>query len=261
MTPADATPPSLGPWTVHPVPEGREIPVEVGPLTLRIAQESGEIRLALTRDADPGSEGEPEWTRWAPADWTGQVALTPLFPDRPVVVAPEDSFWLLAGAEARIYVRVPLWVRVEALGRARTTLLTAPTVESSDTWWGTVEEGELCYWLGTRARRRVTDDLLVHHLAICPLHLVNRSDDDLHVDKIALRVAYLSLFADGNRGIWADVTRVRYLGDAEGSRLEMSGEAPAEATGAELLAAPRERMARGFRARTFARLRSIQGWI
>ena len=261
MTPEDAAAPGLGPWTVHPVPDEGDVPVSVGPLTLRIAQESGEIRLALVRDTTAADGEAPGWIRWAPADWTGQVALIPVFPDRPVVVVPEDSFWLLAGAEARIYVRVPLWVRVEALGRTPTALLSVPTVESSDTWWGTVEEGELCYWLGTRARRRVTEDLLADHLAVCPLQLVNRSPDDLHVDKIAFRVAYLSLFAHEGRGIWADVTRVRYLGEAEGSRLEMSGEPPAEAPGAKLLAPPRERMARGFRARTFARLRSIQGWI
>ena len=52
--------------------------------------------------------------------------------------------------------------------------------------------------------------------------------DDLHVDRIALRVAHLSLYRDGDR-LWADTTRVRYLGEDAGSRIDMSGKAPEEA--------------------------------
>lgn len=263
MSPTDRTATRLGPWGVHRVPRDDEVAVRIGPLELRFTQEAGEVRMALRRDPRdrPASGEEVEWTRWAPADWTGEISLTPVFPDRPLIVAPEDAFWLLAGAEARVYVRVPLSVMVEALGTDRSALATVPTFVYSDTWWGTVEEGELCHWLGTHARRRITEDLYTHHMAICPLQLVNRSEEDLHVEKIALRVAYLSLYAHEGRAIWSDETRVRYAGDFEGSRLEMSGNAPGEAPGAELLAPPRERMARGFRARTFARLRSIHGWM
>lgn len=270
----DAT--TLGPWGVHRVSDEDQLSVRVGPVTFRFTQEAGEIRMTFRREGEgpetrearmeadgrgPGDESGSEWTRWAPADWTGDVSLSPVFPDRPLVVAPEEAFWLLAGAEARIYVRVPLHVKVEALGTDRSTLSTVATVAASDTWWGTVEEGELCYWMGTRARRWITEELYTFHMAICPLQLVNRAGHDLHVDKIALRVAYLSLFAHEGRAIWADETRVRYTGDAEGSRLEMSGTAPAEAPGAALLAPPHQPMARGFRARTFARLRSIHGWM
>jgi len=249
----------LGPWGVKRVPEGGQVTVEVGPLSLRLAQEAGEIRVAaLPEEVEP--DDEPDWIRWAPVTWDGELALTPTFPDRTLVVQPEDAFWLLAGAEARIYVRVPLWVRIETLGSHRTHLVSLPTVESSDTWWGTLEEGELCYWIQTTARRRMVSGW-AFHLAACPLQLVNRSDDDLNVDKIALRVEYLSLYADGDRAIWADETRVLYLGESEGSRLDVAGSPPAEAPEAKLLAPPRTRMARGLRARTFARLRSIQGWI
>lgn len=248
----------LGPWGVHEVPEGGEASVQLGPLTLRLAQEAGEIRISPRPDA--GDRDDTEWIRWAPADWGGGLALTPALPDRTLVIQPDDAFWLLAGAEARIYVSVPLWVRIEALGRHRTHLTSLPTVGASDTWWGTLEEGELCYWIRTTARRRVADKW-ASHVAVCPIQLVNRSDDDLNVDKIALRVEYLSLYADGGGAIWSDETRVLYTGESEGSRLEVAGSPPAETPRAELLSTPRRRIARGFKARTFARLKSIQGWI
>ena len=51
-------------------------------------------------------------------------------------------------------------------------------------------------------------------------------------------------------------------GQDAGSRIDMSGEAPEEAAGAERLAGPEDPRARGFTALTFARLRSsIEGWL
>jgi hypothetical protein len=250
---------TLGPWGSHDIVEGEDLELQFGSLALRLARESGEIRVAAAREEEDRDE-EPDWTRWAPADWEGELSLTPALPDRTVIVQPEDAFWLLAGAEARIYVRIPLCVRIDALGTQRTQLTTIPVVELSDTWWGTLEEGELCYWIRTAARRRVTSEQALH-LAICPLQLINHSDDDLHVDKIALRVEYLSLHADCEGAIWSSETRVRYLGESEGSRLEVSGDSPTEAPEAELMTPPRARMAKGLTARTFARLKSIQGWI
>lgn len=240
-------------WGIHPLSEGASCSIEIGPLAIRMRLTEGEVRARVHR---PGDETVPE-TRWAlgPID---SVEVSPLMPDRPLIVEPDEPFWLVAGAEARIYVRVPLRVHVEAVGGRRYTLLEEPTLVTSDTWWGTLEEGELCYWLPTRARRRWSDDLVEPHLVACPLRLVNRSEDDLHVDKVALRVAYLSIFRVGG-ALWSDETRVLYTGEAEGSRLEMAGRAPDEAPEATRVAHPVERMGRGFRARTFRRLREITG--
>lgn len=244
---------TMHPWGSHDVPDGGELDVEIGPLSLFLRRAQGELRARVERHGEPEDDGR--WTRWA-ADLE-RVSLTPTFADRALVVEPEDPFWLVQGSEARIYVRVPVWVRVEGHERDRAhSLLHLPSAVASDTWWGTLEEGELCYWLPTRARRVLDAGEVQPHLVICPLQLVNQSEGDLHVEKIALRVAYLSLYAHGG-GLWSDETRVVYIGDAEGSRLEMAGTPPPEAPSASLVTPPTRRMARGFRARTFRRLRSI----
>lgn len=243
-------------WGDHEVPEGSPHVLRLGPLRLHFTRVSDEIRLAWGRNDD-----EPEWTRWAPAAWDGRIRLSPVHPDRLVVVQPQDDFWLMRGARARIYLRVPLHVQVEALGSSAQSLLRVPTQVLSDTWWGTPEEGELGYWLDTRARREMHDDEFLEHLCVCPLQLENTSRDDLLVDRIALRVAHLSVFREGER-LWADETRVRYLGEDAGSRIEMAGRPPSEASGAERISPPAAPMVRGFTARTFARLRSsIGGWL
>ncbi len=128
----------------------------------------------------------------------------------------------------------------------------------SDTWFGTLTDGELCYWLPTQARRSVTPEIFEPYLAICPLQLENRSHGDLDVIKIALRVSHLSIFQDEGR-LWADGTRVRYRGDEEGSDIDMQRRAPDEAPGAELVMPPRTPVSRGLRTRTFARLKALSG--
>jgi hypothetical protein len=244
------------PWGTHTVPEDGELAFSIGPLNLEVCRVQGELRTRARRGDEAGDE---RWTRWAAPDLT-RVSLAPLFPDRPLVVEPEDPFWLPRGARARIYVRVPVWVALDAHGLQRHTVLRIATVVASDTWWGTLAEGELCYWLPTRARRELAPGETTSHMVVCPLQLVNRSSDDLPVDKIALRVAHLSLYGHED-ALWSDETHVTYTGDVEGSRIDMAGSAPPEAPGASLLSPPAHRIARGFRARTFRRLRSFTAFF
>lgn len=247
-------------WGEHRLEDGEGFTLRLGPLRLRFARQAGEIRIAHAYE--DAADEELEWTRWAPMPrWDGLLRLDPVHADRLVVVKPDQDFWLLREARARLYVRVPLHVRIDAVGPSTRTLLTVPTEVMSDTWWGTHEEGELGYWLDTRGRRALVQEDFEEHLCICPLALENPSRDDLHVDRIALRVAHLSVFGQGQK-LWADETRVRYLGVDDGSRIEMSGRPPEEAPDASLLAGPREPRARGFTAWTFARLRSsIEGLL
>lgn len=276
MTPPGDTP-LPAPWGRHPLPDDEPLALELGPLRLRARRRAGEVWLAhepgdWTRagragtgarpGAGPAGEaGSPEdWIRWPVREDDQEMELAPTLPPRPLVAEPEFPFRLLPRARARIFVRVPLWVRVSVpLEGERRQLTEVPTVTLSDTWWGTPTEGELCWWLSTTARREVTPEVFEPNVAVCPLALVNRSDDELPVEKIAVRVAHLTLFSDEGR-LWADGTRVRYRGAEEGSDLEFSGRPPEEASGAVRVADPREEPpSRGFHARTFARLKSLPG--
>jgi hypothetical protein len=246
-------------WGVHTVPDDRAKVLRFGPLEVHFTRQAGEVRLASRRE---GNDSALRWSRWAPSrNWDGRLELKPMLPDRPLVVRPEDEFRLMNDAEARIFVRVPLVVRVETPGPESRTLQDIPTVVLSDTWWGTPEEGELCYDLDTRARRAMQPDDFLEHACACPVQLVNGSRSDLLVSRIALRPAFLSVYRDRDR-LWSDLTTVRYRGEEEGSDLEVSGQPPREAREPVLMTPAAETMGRGFSARTFARLRSsLGGWI
>lgn len=255
-------------WGRHALEEGDDLEVALGPLHLRVRRASGEIRLAFWHEGEhpgfnrlaPGPAGD-RWIRWVPAPgWSGELALTPAFPARPVVVRPDNEFRLMEDAEARIYVRVPLELQVEATGVRSHTLLQVPTRVLSDTWWGSTESGELHYALDTQARRRVADHEFEEHLAVCPVQLKNHSPEDLTVSRISLQTEYLPLFQDGTR-LWGGTTSVRYRGADEESDLRVADGPPEEAPEAVRIRPPRQAMGRGFSARTFARqLRSSLGW-
>jgi hypothetical protein len=261
------------PWGEVPLDTGRAVGRRMGPRELWVDVVHGEIRLA-DRKVAPGSDGPPvepdAWSRWAlpaiPKDaGAGAIPrstlhLRPSFPDRAIIVQPEVPFSLVPRAEARIFVRIPLTIRIELDlpdSPAPVLLKTLPTLELSDTWWGGFVDGELCYWLHTTARRAAGPELLEPHLVICPLHLVNQSRSDLKVEKLCFRVEHLSLYADRN-GFWADESRVRYQGDTEGSHIDMTGRPPEEALSPRRILAP-PTAARGIRALTFKGLMGRPG--
>lgn len=265
----DSDPGLRRPWGAHQLPDNDEIlEVRIGPLSLWARGREDEVWLAhaageWTPHGEPPAREPPSeeegWTRWpigAPGDG---IRLSPALPPRPLVVKPELSFRLLPGASARVFVRAPLWARVTVSAADRRQLTEVPTVNLSDTWWGEFVDGELGYWLPTSARRSVGPESFAPHRAVCPLDLSNRSSDELEVERVALRVGHLSIFS-GDRGFWADVTRVSFQGGEEGSDVHVTGRAPEEAgSGAVRVAAPREPVSRGFRAWTFSRLRAVSG--
>jgi hypothetical protein len=252
--------PAGSPWGNHTIPEGEEISLSFGPMESAFRREGDELWIRTSvGDAPEAAPEGADWARWAlPPGDGGRLHLAPALPDRLVVVKPQVSFQLIPGASARVYVRVPVHVVVRHGGADGSLLTEFPSMRMSDTWWGDLEDGALGYWLSTHARRALTPDLVEPHLAICTLNLSNRSRETLPVEKIALRVSHLSIFASGE-GLWCDEVQVTWSG-GEDSAIEMSGEVPVEAPGARLLVPPRHPVDRGFRARTFARIRGLPGF-
>lgn len=264
-------------WGVVPIDSGSEVEHSLGALRLRLRRRADELwihaahddevepsasssaRVAQEEEVEPGSADAESWIRWAlPAG--REVELRASLPDRPVVVSPEQPFFLPPAGRARVFVRIPLFVRVQ-LPRGDgggETLEKFPTVVLSDTWWGTFTEGEVAYWLGTHARREMGPSLHEPHLAICPFVLINDSEQALPVERFAVRVAYLTLFGHGP-AVWTDEVQVRYRGADEGSEIRYTGRIPADAGDVERMAASRESAPRGLHARTFGRLRARVG--
>jgi len=246
---------SLEPFGPLSLAEGDRTTISLGELQLEVVRRPEEVQLrSWMNDEEPQ---EDDWVRWAVGP-EARIRLDPATPDRLVVVSPEHSFHLPPRGRARIYMRLPVFVRVvlEGVTGGQIALADLPTTVLSDTWWGGFTEGELGYWLTTKARRQLTDDLFVPHYAMCALSLRNGSQEPLPVEGFAVRVRHLGLFEQGG-GLWTGETLVRYESASVGSEIRFTGRPPEEAEGAARLCEPRDPQTRGFHARTFRRLKSL----
>lgn len=254
-------------WGDRPAPASGETQrLAVGPLTLWLRGGDGELWITHTtspegQEPDRTLPDDAQWGRWALPRSQRHLRISPVFPDRHLVVKPEHAFTLMRRASARIYLRVPIWVRVESTDRPggpRALITEIPTVSLSETWWGDFRDGELAYWLVTKGRTQLTPDLFDAHLVITTVQADNLSEDDLQVEKLSLRAEHLSIY-EKDGWLWAEEVRVEYHGEDDGTEIHMDDLPPSEAAGARELS-PARVQGRSFKARTFARLRALSGW-
>lgn len=250
------TVPSWGEFVLSP---GETREMVLGTLRLEVRRLTAELWVRISRTDGASAPEDGDWVRWSISP-EARIELLPSLPDRRLVVSTEHPFHLPPRGKARLYVRVPLHARIVVTGArgVRTTAVDAPSLVMSDSWWGTFTDGELAYWMTTKARVDVTDDLFLPHLAMCPFALVNDSKEPLPVGRFAVQVSHLSLFSSGDQ-IWTDEVRVRYGASDEGSEIEFGGRPPEECKDGVRMQPPREAPPSGIRALTFARLISKSG--
>ena len=244
------------PWETRPLPGDEPRESRIGELTMWERFDGRDFWLARDHKEERGTEDEPDWMRWPLNAEYDSVILTPLFPDRPVVVETEIPICLTPGGQTKIYARCPLWARLELNGKTRMAVEEMPTVILSNTWFGAFTDGVLGYWVSSRTRTQIEPDPARPWMAICPVHIRNLSDVELKIERICLRVERLSLFAKEGQ-LWADETRVAYRGPDNVSRIENTGKRPPEAVGSKLVSPPRVTAKESIAARTFSSLKTL----
>lgn len=239
---------------------------------MRLKRQQNELWLTTSKPSGPVEQNEdepepakePEWSRWVLHDTRQEkegvavsVSLMPAFPDRPLIVQPEYPMRLGPNAEIIIFVRIPVFISVKDETPKTPRFLTdIPTVSLSNTWFGSMTEGELCYWLKTRARPFPEMEKRDPHLCTSPVHIVNSSDEELLVDKLCLRLDTLRIFdADGQ--LWSDQMNIIYKGEEKFSDLNSSGKPPQQAPHARLLSPPRKASTSNIAMRTFKALNQL----
>jgi hypothetical protein len=251
-------------WGQHELASGQQSHWSIGPLGLWAKTTDQELWLAHQqlegRKQDELATGlsELEWSRWALKKSPVKISVLPVFPDRPVVVTPESPFRIVVGASARVYIRVPLWIRIARAQAEGLPFCEVPTMALSKTWFGEYAEGEHCYWISSSARREAVVDVEKRHLVICPVEITNKADEDLYIERICHRVGALSIYASKEQ-LWASESKVSFHGGREVSQINTGKGAPKEAKEGVLLSSARNPERSGFRAKTFRALQSLSG--
>jgi hypothetical protein len=247
-----------GSWGRVAFSGSEELELRFGSLGLKVRREENELRtyrILAGEDrkvADPSLLSEPAgWKRWVFDERDPELSVDPRLPRRSIVVAPRDQFHLMSGASARVFVGIPLWIRLQGSGGRELTRL--PTRSLTRTWFGTRETGEISYWLRSRFFLSPPPKQDGAATAVVPLSIRNDSGSDLAVEKIHLRMRHFSLY-EGEGRFWTDEASIRFEGEEKGSEIRYAGEAPPEAKGATSVAAPDQKAGGSFFARSFFNL-------
>ncbi len=258
------------PWKDYPIEVGKTELVDFGPLRLWWKFHQKDFWTAAKnpdyfeqdRPAEPrGPIEEDDWVRLALEEKFEAVRLSPRLPDRPVVAQPETPLEMRPGSKISLYIRCPLRVRIDLVGKQEMSVGEVPSVLLSNTWFGSLTEGELCYWISSSAARQIEPDpWQPPYLAICSVTIHNHSEDDLKVERICMRVNNLALFEHQGQ-LWSDVMEAHYRGGPEISEVRPTGRVPSNASGAKKICPPRQPLKEALVAKTFRTLRSLPGLL
>lgn len=244
-------------WAERDLVDGETEFIALGNLRLWILHKNSDIWIGYIHTNSPESTGENrktppddlEWSRWATKKDTLRIKLSPVFPDKPLVVTSEYPLRISSDTKIQIFTRVPLWVRI-TLPDKDYLLTEIPTVKKSRTWFGTPLEGELCYHETTKARRNLSEVEVKPFVVNCPITIVNKSDEDLNFENFCYRVERLSIYQH-EKELWADETQIIYQGDDLNSDVIMTGKLPEGISKINLLSKPRRVVQKSLATRTF----------
>lgn len=196
---------------------------------------------------------ERTWMRWILDAHIKHIQLKPQLPDRPLIVRPEMPMCLMPKQSVQFFVGIPIWLAV-TFGAKHAQVIEVPTMTLSNSWFGPVTEGELCYAMKTTAKLHQKDMLSSSQRAVFPLEVRNASSEKLNFERLCLRPQYLNIF-QGDTRLWTSKGRVSYRGEDNWSRIVYSSLAPEFDQAGPMLGKAREAMQRGALLKTFDNLK------
>jgi hypothetical protein len=248
-------------WGSRSVGAANRSRLQCGRLLVELSQGADEICLASKHLSDEEVKkglpaGAPvKWTNWTVCTGSHEVRLLPGLPDLPVLARQDPVFEVAPGAEAKVFVRIPVTVLVQVSERGGEILAEFPTEALPKVKFGEAEKVESCFLLADSPRNIAVPDL-DGALIQAPILIRNDSREVLSVTQICLRVGHLSIYRSG-KSLWASETLVRYQGGESPSLISVRSGVPSEVAGATLIAGPREGSPVTILGRTF---RSFRQW-
>jgi len=245
-------------WGILKFSDQKEIRLQWDQLRIRIIKRGSDLLIVENRDDTPsgpklGSIPESDFRRYAFQSPIDAIRVQPSTPDRPLVVQPLHPLRLAPKAKADFYVSVPLNIQLSVAEDKSNKALESIRAEIlSDTWFGDLAAGVLCYAIKSRARReRPVIDSEVSARALCKIQIHNESTELLHCAKFCLRLDRCHLW-QSDSALWTSPISIRYNGSENLSAIDYSEKAPIEAPHSIKIATASEAPLRGLIRRTFA---------
>lgn len=163
------------------------------------------------------------------------LTVIPRLADRDVIARPETATVVVQKDAVDFWVTTPLFVAFDA--DSGQTVLDIPTFRPSDTWFGDITEGELCYASRVAAYTHVSRLKFSATRAATRVTVRNNLDENLTLERLRIPTPNLSLYVDGDGNFWTqDVTIT--VGDDEPASIRSSS-APPSVDAVRMVCGPR----------------------
>ncbi|MFL0799497.1 MAG: hypothetical protein K6L80_03530 [Agarilytica sp.] len=203
-------------------------------------EESGEY--VFKHSALQASAELPDHTtlgRYLQHETSEQISVRPMMADRSMVIRPSVPLQILAEERICLYISTPLWFNVKTCPND-VTIMDVPFWRPSDSWFGpSTMSGEFCYAKYTDARVNITQLEQRPHRAITPIHVINKRNEALIVERLSIPVPLLHLFSDDKHHLWTEEITLTRESDGDMAKLQLDKVAPPHASNPTLVSKPR----------------------
>lgn len=198
-----------------------------------------------------------EWHRFISDGKNSKLMFTPLPPDKPVLVNPEQAVNILPGQKARFFIRMPVWLEISLFTSKRIPILETALEKLTNTWFGSSLEGFLCYKLNTLAKRdfRETGDSQAPSI-ITPVLIRNESHELLAVQDVCIHAENLRVYR-GVENLWTNEIGISFYGNSQPSKVSYGDKKPRFEELREETSSPRIRVKQDILSKSFSFLKNI----
>ncbi len=218
-------------------------------------QRDDSLRVELVKESPEGLD----WQRWVANGKSRTARLTPMLPDRPIVVRSASPLKMAMDSTAHYFIAIPAWVQVSVGEPQRTDLWQEPAQILSNTWFGDPASGELCYALRTGLHSGAVGGDFLPYTVVCPITIRNTSSAILEFQRLCVHVEYLDIFP-GRTYLWANGVRVSFKGEEQFSQVDIEERPPEIDQPGPVLSQARRREDRSLIRRSFSMLKFFSGF-
>lgn len=197
-------------WGIFNLEEYKIKELTIGDCSLSIKKNSHELHIHTNyNNSIYKNENDNQWSRYLIKENFNSIKIMPELPDKDIIVKTDFPFWLTKNANSLIFFKIPLWISICIEGKNPIKVIDIPSVVLSDTWFGDLDNGHICYFISTSAKANANLDELKPHLALSSLNIENKSDENLLIEKLCIEVENSTLFLE-NEKLFTDHMNVSY---------------------------------------------------
>ncbi|MDA3809919.1 MAG: DUF432 domain-containing protein [Spirochaetaceae bacterium] len=186
-----------------------------------------------------------------------QLFLEPCLPDLPVVIRPESNLSIMSGTVFNTFIEVPITLQITYGSVKKKKLIYEIPIRSlSRSWFGDPDSGEIAYFIDSPMDTKIISKCNAYSCIYCPVTIINKSSQILSLERMILRVPYLTIYR-GDTRYYSGGTRITYRGQDQVSQIILQKTSPDIDDNLQVAALPRLEVDSGVLLKSFYFIKTL----